>query len=57
LDHVRRIVVIENSGSGKSYLADLIAQTFALSVVDLDQICSMALAAQRRGWQARSKVD
>lgn len=37
LDHAQRIVVIENSGSGKSYLADRIAQAFALSVVDVDQ--------------------
>jgi adenylate kinase family enzyme len=38
LDHARRIVVVGNSGSGKSYLAARIAQACALSVVDLDQI-------------------
>jgi adenylate kinase family enzyme len=30
LDHARRIVVIENSGSGKSHLADRIAGVCAL---------------------------
>jgi hypothetical protein len=39
LDHARRVVVIENSDSRKSHLADHIAQAFALSEVDLNQFC------------------
>jgi len=38
LDHARRIVVTGNGGSGKSHLAQRIAQTFAIPAVDLDQI-------------------
>jgi adenylate kinase family enzyme len=38
LNHAARIVITGNSGSGKSHVAQCIAQTFALPVIDLDQI-------------------
>jgi adenylate kinase family enzyme len=34
----QRIVITGNSGSGKSYVAQCIAQAFALPLVDLDQV-------------------
>jgi adenylate kinase family enzyme len=37
-DDGRRVVVIGNSGSGKTRLAEHIAQAFALPAIDLDQI-------------------
>lgn len=33
-----RILIIGNSGAGKSYLAQALASQFALPVVDLDDI-------------------
>jgi adenylate kinase family enzyme len=38
LDHAARIVITGNSGSGKSHVAERLAQTYALPVIDLDQV-------------------
>jgi adenylate kinase family enzyme len=38
LDHAQRIVITGNSGSGKSRLAQQLAQALAIQAIDLDQI-------------------
>ena len=57
--HAQRVVIIGNSGSGKSYLAQRIAQDFALAVIDLDQIYWMegSYGTKRDDAAARDLVE
>jgi adenylate kinase family enzyme len=59
LDHASRVVITGNSGSGKSHVAGCLAQTYALRVIDLDQIYWMetSYGSKRDDAVARDLVE